>query len=353
MTDRPQLVLADEVRISRLYQRSIRIDADLGRPEALDGYICHATARALLEGMSRQVTESGQRAFTWTGPFGGGKSSLALALASALAADKTVRAKGRSVLHLSELPSFDKAFPCKKGWLTLPVVGKRAGVVEEIAKALRKARGGRGEPKRIDPGALIDEICEMAQSREFDGVLVLIDEMGKFLEASALGVGDDVNFYQDLAELGSRTEGRVVIVGILHQAFAQYAKRLGNEARDSWAKVQGRYADIPLVAASDEVVELIGRAIECKKDTEPAAGGADRRFDPRAPSCRRPPFRGESGGLLASASDHGLVARADFQAAIWPKRTQRVRVPRLSRTFWLPLVFAGDAVARAQVVSAG
>jgi hypothetical protein len=276
MTDRPQLVLADEVRISRLYQRSIRIDADLGRPEALDGYICHATARALLEGMSRQVTESGQRAFTWTGPFGGGKSSLALALASALAADKTVRAKGRSVLHLSELPSFDKAFPCKKGWLTLPVVGKRAGVVEEIAKALRKARGGRGEPKRIDPGALIDEICEMAQSREFDGVLVLIDEMGKFLEASALGVGDDVNFYQDLAELGSRTEGRVVIVGILHQAFAQYAKRLGNEARDSWAKVQGRYADIPLVAASDEVVELIGRAIECKKDTKWSPPQAER-----------------------------------------------------------------------------
>ena len=37
--------LSDIVRISRLYQRSIRIDADLGRSDALDGYVCHATAR--------------------------------------------------------------------------------------------------------------------------------------------------------------------------------------------------------------------------------------------------------------------------------------------------------------------
>src|SRR4029078_1282219 len=88
---------------------------------------------------------------------------------------------------------------------------------------------------------------------------------GKFLEASALGISEDVNFYQDLAEIGARANGAVVFVGIRHQAFAQYAKRLGVETRAEWAKVQGRYADIPLVAASDEVVELIGRAVVSEK----------------------------------------------------------------------------------------
>ena len=265
MRDTTDSPLADVVRISRLYQRSIRIDADLGRSDALDGYVCHATARGVLESMSKQLAQGNQRAFTWTGPFGGGKSSLAVALASALSESKPVRQKARALLGAEKIETFDAAFACKRGWLVLPAVGKLASVVDDLSKALHKAKGSRGEPKKLTPSALIEQICDMADSRQWDGVLVLIDEMGKFLEASAMGVGDDLNFYQDLAELGSRAKGKVVVVGILHQAFAQYAKRLGIDTRDDWAKVQGRYADIPLVAASDEVVELIGRAIEGQK----------------------------------------------------------------------------------------
>ncbi|GAB3497694.1 hypothetical protein GCM10027399_21970 [Curvibacter fontanus] len=264
MAKRDDEPLSEFVSISRLYQRSIRIDVDLGRTDALDGYICHATARGALESMATQLAQSNQRAFTLTGPFGGGKSSLAVALASALSESKPVRQKARDLLRTSEIPSFDEAFACRRGWLILPVVGKRASVVEELTKALHKARGTRGEPKRLTPTALIDQLCEAAESRVWDGVLVLIDEMGKFLEASALELGDDVNFYQDLAERAGRLKGKIVVVGILHQAFAQYAKRLGIETRDGWAKVQGRYSDIPLVAASDEVVELIGRAVISK-----------------------------------------------------------------------------------------
>lgn len=265
MREAIDLPLSEVVRISRLYQRSIRIDADLGRSDALDGYVCHATARGVLESMSKQLTQGNQRAFTWTGPFGGGKSSLAVALASTLFESKPVRQKARELLGTDKIDSFDAAFACKRGWLVLPAVGKLASVVDELSKALHKAKGSRGEPKKLTPTALIEQICDLADSRQWDGVLVLIDEMGKFLEASALGVGDDLNFYQDLAELGGRAKGKVVVVGILHQAFAQYAKRLGIDTRDDWAKVQGRYADIPLVAASDEVVELIGRAIEGQK----------------------------------------------------------------------------------------
>ena len=76
--------LASVVTISRQYQRSIRIESDLGRIESLDGYICHATSRMALENLSRQVAETKQRSFTITGPFGGGKSSLAICFASAL-----------------------------------------------------------------------------------------------------------------------------------------------------------------------------------------------------------------------------------------------------------------------------
>lgn len=273
MTDKMNVKLSDLVRISRHYQRSIKIDIDFGRSDALDGYICHGTAKAVLESMSKQLLESNQRAFTWTGPFGGGKSSLAVALASALGVDKTLRAKAREVLHLNELTTFDQALPYKRGWLTIPIVGRRASVVGELSKGLRKALGFNHDGRTVTGASFIEEICDCANAKKYDGVLIIIDEMGKFLEASALGSGDDVYFFQELAEAAARTSGRVVVVGILHQSFSQYAARLGIDTRDDWAKVQGRFSDIPLVAASDEVVELIGRAIE-KKDTPQWMGPA-------------------------------------------------------------------------------
>lgn len=264
MSEKVADILANHVHIARHYQRSIRLDVDYGRSDALEGYICHGTAQGVLDNMARQLLESNQRAFTWTGPFGGGKSSLALTLASALGRDKALRNKARSTLHLKAIPHFDKAMPVNRGgWLILPVVGKRGSVVQEITRSLARALhpGERMDMRKVTPTALIESLCNASADKRFDGVLLLIDEMGKFLEASATG-GDDVYFFQELAESAARSSGRLVVVGILHQAFKQYSARLGLDSRDDWAKVQGRYVDIPLIAASDEVVELIGRAIE-------------------------------------------------------------------------------------------
>lgn len=262
MSAKNDSVLADIVRIRRHYQRSIRLDADLGRPDALDGYICHRTALAVLDTMARQIAGSNQRAFTWTGPFGGGKSSLAVALASALSPDQALRKKARGALPLEQLPEFAKAFPTKKGWLIVPVVGKRGRVSQEIAKSIRRALGDNPKGKKGSSSDAIAELCSLAEDDRFDGVMLIVDEMGKFLEASASGLGDDVYFFQELAEAAARARGRLAVIGILHQSFRQYAARLGIEMRDDWAKVQGRFADIPLLTGSEEIVELIGRAIE-------------------------------------------------------------------------------------------
>lgn len=269
MTDKKQLALSDIVQISPQYQRSIRVDADIGRADALSGYICHATAAAVVDGMCRQLSGTNQRSFTWTGPFGGGKSSLAVTLASTLHPDKSLRSRARKALHLESKPAFDRAFPVRKGWLLVPAVGRRSSVVADLHASLRRAQGrnvdGRSKPTTQ---SLIAELLEEAKTRPHDGVLVIIDEMGKFLEASALGFGDDVYFFQELAEAAARSEGRLVVVGVLHQSFAQYSARLGIDTRDDWAKIQGRYIDLPFVAASDEVVELIGRAIEAKEQPQ-------------------------------------------------------------------------------------
>jgi hypothetical protein len=93
--------------------------------------------------------------------------------------------------------------------------------------------------------------------------LLVIDEMGKFLEQAARGEGD-VYFFQQLAEEASRSKGKLLVIGILHQAFDDYAHKLAREVRDEWLKVQGRFADIPLNIAADEQIELISRAIEVR-----------------------------------------------------------------------------------------
>ncbi len=143
--------------------------------------------------------------------------------------------------------------------MVLPVVGRRASVISDLRQALARAKGGEEAGKRKASDVIAD-LVETAETHK-QGVLIVIDELGKFLEASAHG-GDDVYFFQELAEAASRTSGKLIVVGILHQPFDAYAARLGRQAQDDWAKVQGRFVDIPLVAATDEVIELIGRAIQ-------------------------------------------------------------------------------------------
>jgi hypothetical protein len=93
------------------------------------------------------------------------------------------------------------------------------------------------------------------------GLIVFIDEMGKFLEAAAQE-GTDLYPFQQLAEAASRSSGRLIIVGVLHQAFEEYAHRLSHQLRDEWSKIQGRFVDLAINASAEEQIELLSRAIE-------------------------------------------------------------------------------------------
>lgn len=254
--------LSDVVNITRQFQRSIHIDADLGKPESLSGYICQGTAKSVLENTARQIIETNQHAFTWTGPYGGGKSSLALGLCSIVHPDANIRSQAINVLGLSENDLVLKAFESgKTGWLVLPVVGKRSSVVQSLYQALMKVKGeSLGADENISPDVLLKLLTRESESNTQSGVLIVIDELGKFLE-SALQNHEDIYFYQQLAELANRVSGKLIVVGILHQAFEQYARKLGRSAREEWSKIQGRFVDIPLISATDELVELTGKAL--------------------------------------------------------------------------------------------
>ncbi len=215
--------------------------------------------------MARHVSENGQGAFTWTGPYGSGKSSLVIALSAVLNGDKKLSRNVESVLGRKTLALIWKALPPRtRGWRILPVVGRRDRPAQVIGEAImaNSLLDGRGPRSWTDKRVLnaLDEIA--ARNPRADGGLVIfIDEMGKFLEAAA-NDGSDIYLFQELAERASRSGKRLIVVGILHQAFEEYTHRLSREMRDEWSKIQGRYVDLAVNTGGDEQIDLVGRAIE-------------------------------------------------------------------------------------------
>src|SRR5262245_52873660 len=126
-----------KTEVARRFQRAVRLDVDFGSKNAIADYVPLAASLAALTRMGEQVANSTQRAFTWTGPYGGGKSSLALILASLLDANRTVREAAQDVVGSAQASKVQKAFGVSKGaWLVVPLVGQRANMVAALDEAL-------------------------------------------------------------------------------------------------------------------------------------------------------------------------------------------------------------------------
>jgi len=271
--------LADIVTVERRFARSARLDADLGGTPPLTGYVLQGSVQKSLLAMMAGIAEGGQTAFTWTGPYGGGKSSAALLLASLIGGTDEQRKLAAKIAGKDMTTHVRAAFPeTGKGWRVVALTGRRADLRADLAEAcagiLRWNKTVR-ETTSGDSRALIDRIVQDAQQ---GGLILLLDELGKFLE-HAIGEGGDVHFLQDLAERAARSDGRLIVVGILHQSFEQYASKLNRSARDEWAKVQGRFQNIPFVSQPDEVAALLSNAIKAVKAPPAARDVAQRIAD--------------------------------------------------------------------------
>ena len=271
--------LADRVHVGRRFRRSIRIDTDLSDPTAIEGFVCPPSSAAVLRTMAKYVVESEQTAFTWTGPYGTGKSSLVVALSAALNGSSELRKITSSILGAATAEAVWDALPPKtKGWRILPVVGRRDRPAQVVGEAIERSRLVRyGRTGAWSDDSIFDALTRIAKRAptKHGGLIVFIDEMGKFLEGAAYD-GTDIYFFQQLAELASRSNNRLLVVGVLHQAFEEYAYRLSRDMRDEWAKIQGRFTDLAISIGPDEQLELLGRAIEVEGQLRKSAGLAKR-----------------------------------------------------------------------------
>ena len=95
------------------------------------------------------------------------------------------------------------------------------------------------------------------------GMLLIIDELGKFLEYGASHPDrGDVFVLQELAEAASRSRRPFLVLTILHQALDRYAEHISPSRRSEWAKVQGRFEDIAFEEPAEQMVRLVAQAIK-------------------------------------------------------------------------------------------
>jgi hypothetical protein len=281
------IALIDKVQINRRFARSARLDADLEGTPPLVGYVLQASIAKALSTMAASQAESRQGAFTWTGPYGGGKSSAALLIANLIGGSKRNRALAAEIAGEELTKKFATAFPAPRGsWTVVAVTGSRTPLRETILQSaagpLNWSAKDRASLAQSDE-RLVERLLADSESRR--GVLLILDELGKMLEHEAID-GGDIHLLQDLAERASRSGGRLVVVGILHQSFDQYAARAARNARKEWAKVQGRFHDIAFLSGADETVALLGQAITCEK--RPASSAAAAKGVAEAVAKRRP-----------------------------------------------------------------
>ena len=271
------MTLIDKVNIARRFQKSVRIDSDFGDKNALDGFICPQSSAEVLKTMARHISESGQGAFTWTGPYGSGKSSLAIALSALLNGNQALREEAANVFG-NELTSvmWDAMPTGTKGWRILPVVGRRDNPLRVLSEALESAGlASTSSTAEWTESDLISNLLDIAQSKPktHGGLILFVDEMGKFLESAAQS-GSDLYIFQQIAEAASRSNGRFIFIGVLHQAFDEYAHRLSHALRDEWTKIQGRFVDLSVNTLGEEQIELISRAIEYRGEFVNSQGQA-------------------------------------------------------------------------------
>lgn len=290
--------MSEVATITPRFRRSVRLDTDFASATAIDGFHCPASFQVAVKFMASHVAETEQGAFTWTGPYGGGKSSLAVALACLFGAAKPVRERAADLFGDDVFNALKSALPYfPSRWDVLPLVTERRSMSDQLAELLDLPR----------PSNASDILREIEARTKNRCLFLIMDELGRGLEAAADGDGD-LHLLQDIAELAARSQGRFIFLGVLHQAFEEYAERLGRKARDSWAKIQGRFVDISISVSLEETVELIGEALGHERAVRKALPLAEECVAQLRPLRKKTEAKRMAGKLARTAPLHPLTA---------------------------------------------
>ncbi|WP_151704766.1 hypothetical protein [Nitrincola alkalilacustris] len=252
------------VQISNQFKSSARVTETNFEPnEFLKSFVAHGTVLQTIDNLGAEIAGSRQRTFTVTGPYGSGKSTLALYLSCLLSEADAIRMSALNAMGAgsSSLAQFKSNFAYKKGWLVVKHLCALTSPVHAITSSILKATGQEVESvEALSEDECLVQIEEAlsASIRRHDGVLIIVDELGKALDYLS-NAGKDLHFFQSFADLVQEYEN-VVVLGFLHQSFAAYAKGRDTRTQNEWGKVQGRYKDFGFNPSIEESLYLVSKS---------------------------------------------------------------------------------------------
>lgn len=284
------------------FARSVNVERD-SESHAIDGYLPVGRAIDSVDRLAEAMLGPGEVALSVTGPYGTGKSSLALLLECLFAPSDHEGRKSAEAALTAAAPTVmqtvaaarSKAGAERSGFIRAVITAQREPIAKTVLRALehglnRFRASSEHEKTLIDLLGRVAELRQTATSadavvetrhvrdlvRQVSAVaplLIIIDEFGKNLEAFAENPGDsDLFLLQELAEWTRSTDRYpVALVTMQHMAFGDYALGASGVQRREWMKIQGRFEDVPFVDTPTQTRALIAASFE-----DPAPKLADR-----------------------------------------------------------------------------
>ena len=284
--------LAQQIQIRTAYTRSINLPRDQENLELVRAYLPTSRAIQALERVADGLhTRSRQRALALIGPYGSGKSAFALFLAALLAPDASAAHQvAMATLRHSQTALAERFQPPGRessGFLRVPINGIPDSLVRQLMLALALAAEQNGFTKAeigalreaAQPGVPLDQVLTLIRrvqqiwaSQGGTGLLIEIDELGKFLEYESYHPQHrEIHLLQVLAEHAQQAHAAPLhLVVLLHQGFEYYNHRLGKNLRDEWQKVQGRFEAMAFLESAEQSLRIVAAAFAPSDSLAPA-----------------------------------------------------------------------------------
>lgn len=264
--------IIDYLTLNGGHTRSIALNRDLFDDTVIHNYLMTPNGVSAL----RQISEGfiagrNQRAWKIVGPYGSGKSALGVVLAQLMAGSHHYPDTAQSLRNVA--PEVAEKY-ASANRLTLAVIGSRtsfgsalAATIDQALQTLKKTKALSAFRRKLDikagvykglpfnavAGDMAADFAALVAPSEHQGIVLLIDEVGKFVEYAALNPEQgDLIALQQVAESASRPDDdRLMVVAMQHQHFASYAAGVGRALNDEWHKIAARFEEVPF----DEPVE--------------------------------------------------------------------------------------------------
>jgi hypothetical protein len=330
--------IVDVFNIKSRFLRSAHLERDFHDSAALAGYVTTGFVQDCCDRLADGLRpKSGRRAWRVTGDYGSGKSSFALLVANALAGRDS-----KLPPQLVRVFDFKKLGVARPAFLPVLVTCSRQPLATSILRALHASissvykRGAKSKAAeniqrllsaKTEPNdeqtvnAILEANSQIIADSKGQGLLIVVDELGKFLEFAALNPHrQDVFVLQRLAESASRSGVEpLFVVCLLHQGFNAYADHLNQSAQREWEKVAGRFDEIVFNLPVEQVGHLIASALNIQTEQIPR---------PQAAALRHAMQRVVELGWFGAAQRQSLVELATRLYPLHP-----TVLPVLIRTF--------------------